>query len=109
MRAINPGYQYYLIPLTFVFTTVFAFINYSYVWKNHRKTIKVLIISAFLALIFYGIIPLYSDEAGFPIFGRSDYVGVVYTYLVSIPISIYLIRDQERYQLMVLSSQKKVV
>lgn len=93
---IKPAKQYYLIPLTFIFSSVIAAINYI-LWENTNRAAITIMKGFLICIFFYLLIPgLISAIFKLPNFLDSEYF-LLYLYLVSIPSSIYFIKDQENY------------
>lgn len=96
---IRYKYQYYLFILTFGAVGIASVINYLY-WGKVLLALRNLIITFIWGAIFISIIPaeLFSSYTNI-----MENFGFIYIYLVSIPISYWLIWDQKKYM------EKKVV
>lgn len=92
---LKPRYQYFILPLTVVFIAVIASINYT-LWKENKKSIKVLISTFFLCVLFLLLIPIFIEA----ILNKSieeNFFFAIYFYIVSSIVSIYIIKEQEKY------------
>lgn len=93
---INPKYQYFLLPLTYVFISFAAAINFLLI-RNTRKSIEIFAITIFSAIIFYLIVPSILTT----VFAIPDIldtkVGLIYLYLTSTIIGVILIKKQENF------------
>jgi len=96
LKILQPKYQYIFIPLTFIFGCVIAALHY-FIRNNIKKTVEIILIGFIISVIFYLFLPLLVQGIfnGFDILGHK--YSAYYFYLVSIPTSIYFIRDQEKY------------
>ena len=95
VRKINPKYQYYLLPLTYVFICVVASFNYT-LMKNVRKAIYTITLGFLTSIIFFLIIPLVSSI----LFNSRLFEGgflLIYFYSISTIVGIYIIREQQAY------------
>lgn len=96
LNLFQPKYQYIFIPFTFIFGCVIAALHYT-IRKDLKKTIQTISIGFTVSVIFYLFLPLLMQG----LFNGLDILGLKYSifyfYLVSIPASIYFIREQERY------------
>lgn len=95
---IRTNYQYYLIPLTYLAVWLASAINYLYCGKP-LKLIKTTIIAALIWLFFMMLIPVYVDEFLGWNFVNSTVFYWCSTYIISIPTSIYFIKDQKKNNL----------
>lgn len=92
---IKTDYQYFLIPLTYFAVWFVSSINYLYCGMP-LKIIKPTAIAILIGVIFIMLIPLYVNEllewefVNYPIFFW------IYFYVISIPASIYFIKDQQK-------------
>jgi hypothetical protein len=84
--------------LTYLAVWLASTINYLYCGMP-LKIIKTTIISAFIWLVFMILIPVYVDE----LLGWKFVNSIVFfwssIYIISIPVSIYLIKEQKRNNL----------
>ncbi len=93
---IKPKKQYYFIPLTFIYGCVMASINYVF-WRNVNKAAITIIKGLLICIVFYLLLPaLISAIFKVPNILDTNYF-LLYLYLISIPSSIYFIKDQENY------------
>lgn len=92
---IKTNYQYFLIPLTYLAVWVTSTINYLYCGMP-KQIIKTTILAALIWLIFIMLIPVYIDELLGWKFINSVIFFWVYLYFISIPVSIYLIKNQKQ-------------
>ena len=95
---IKTDYQYFLIILTYLAVWFVAAINYIYN-GNLLKAFKSCILAALIMIIFIFLIPIYLERfIGIPYIYDMKF-GWIYIYLVSIPASMYFIKDQKRNNL----------
>ncbi len=94
-RIVSPKYQYYLLPLTYVFICVIASFNYT-LMKNIRKAVYTLAIGVLSSVIFFLIIPFVSSTLFNSKLFESRFL-LIYFYFISTVIGIYIIRDQKLY------------
>ncbi len=93
---LKPKYQYLLIPLTFIYGCVISAINYI-LWKDVNKAGRTLLLGFGIGAVFYLFVPfLLTLLFKVPNVLETRY-SLVYFYLVSIPASIYFIKEQQRY------------
>lgn len=90
---IKLKYQLLLIPLAYVFTCVFATINYMY-WGEKLKAIKMLFIGLIISIICYDFIPEIATKFNLE---RIFFDSPIYFFLTSVIASIYFINNQNEY------------
>ncbi|MDD2212465.1 MAG: hypothetical protein PHV56_05795 [Clostridia bacterium] len=90
---IKLKYQILLIPLTYVFTCVFAAINYTY-WKEKRIAAKMILLAILIGTICYIFVPTIAIKLNM----TTDFFDSnLYYYLISVLASIYFINHQKEY------------
>ena len=95
MKSImKPKYQYFLLPISFVFIGVIAAVNYI-LWKDIKKSF-IAFLETFIYSIFLGVTPnilLYITGLNI----SDSIIFAIYFYTLSTVIGIYLIKKQEKY------------
>jgi len=96
---IKTDYQYFLLPFSYFAVWLAAAINYLHCGMP-LKIIKITIVATLIWLIFIMLIPLYLDELLGWNFVNSTAFYLSSIYLVSIPTTRYLIKDQKKNDLL---------
>ena len=96
---IKTDFQYFLIPLTYFAVWFASAINYLYCGKP-LKIFKITIIAILIWVIFIMIMPLYLDELLGWHFVNSSLFYWISVYIISIPTSLYFIKDQKKNNLL---------
>lgn len=94
-ELINPKYQFFLLPFTFVFVSVFVAINYVFN-RDFRKAILCIIKTFFFSATVYIFIPLILEMIGLPYIYDTKYF-LLYFYIFSTVFGVYIIREQILY------------
>lgn len=92
---IKPQNQYFLLPLTYVYICIVAVINYL-LCKNFKMAIKTLLHGFLSSIIFFLILPTIINSLGIGNVIKGEF-KIIYLYLTSTLISIYLIKKQQIY------------
>jgi magnesium-transporting ATPase (P-type) len=97
MRSLaQPKYLYFLIPLSVYWVTSIAMIIYIFIRRDLKKGVKIGLLIFMMTIICFVLVPIYLDVL-FKINLENSKYYWIYFYVISVPSSIYVIKDLQKY------------